>query len=237
MHYLPNDLEHSHTHDDPTGPGVFEQRREPLARDYRTRAFTIGIGGPVGSGKTALLLSLCQLLRDDYSLGVVTNDIFTKEDGEFLVRHGALPPERITAVETGGCPHTAVRDDISQNLDALGQLMRKFSPDLLFVESGGDNLAAQFSRELADFTIYVIDVSGGDKIPRKGGPGITQSDLLVINKTDLAPLVGADLDVMARDSRKMRGDGPFLFAQVINGVGVREIAAELMNVWQGIVRT
>jgi urease accessory protein len=237
MHYLPNDLEHSHTHDDPAGPGVFEQRREPLARDYRTRAFTIGIGGPVGSGKTALLLSLCQLLRDDYSLGVVTNDIFTKEDGEFLVRHGALPPERITAVETGGCPHTAVRDDISQNLDALGQLMRKFSPDLLFVESGGDNLAAQFSRELADFTIYVIDVSGGDKIPRKGGPGITQSDLLVINKTDLAPLVGADLDVMARDSRKMRGDGPFLFAQVINGVGAREIAAELMNVWQGIVRT
>ena len=142
-----------------------------------------------------------------------------------------MPAERITAVETGGCPHTAVRDDVSQNLDALGQLMVKFRPDLLFVESGGDNLAAQFSRELADFTIYVIDVSGGDKIPRKGGPGITQSDLLVINKTDLAPLVGADLDVMARDSRKMRGDGPFLFAQVTNGVGVQDIADALVGAW------
>jgi urease accessory protein len=145
-----------------------------------------------------------------------------------------LPAERITAVETGGCPHTAVRDDISRNLDALGQLMTKFSPDLLFVESGGDNLAAQFSRELADYTIYVIDVSGGDKIPRKGGPGITQSDLLVINKTDLAPLVGADLEVMARDSRKMRGEGPFLFAQVINGIGVREIADALLATWNSV---
>ena len=162
----------------------------------------------------------------------MTNDIFTKEDGEFLVRHQALPPERIAAVETGGCPHTAVRDDVSQNLDALGQLMVKFGPDLLFVESGGDNLAAQFSRELADFTIYVIDVSGGDKIPRKGGPGITQSDLLVINKTDLAPLVGADLDVMARDSRRMRGDGPFVFAQVTNGIGVTEIADHLQRSWR-----
>ena len=231
MHYLPYDHQHPHTHDESAGPGAFEDRRGPLARDYRGRAFTIGIGGPVGSGKTALLLALCQLLRDDHSLAVVTNDIFTKEDGEFLVRHGALPADRITAVETGGCPHTAVRDDVSQNLDALGQLMRKFSPDLLFVESGGDNLAAQFSRELADFTIYVIDVSGGDKIPRKGGPGITQSDLLVINKTDLAPLVGADLEVMARDSRRMRGDGPFLFAQVINGIGVREIADALLAAW------
>src|SRR5688500_11248257 len=147
----------------------------------------IGIGGPVGSGKTALVEALCRRLRDQYSLAVVTNDIFTKEDGEFLVRHQALPPERIAAVETGGCPHTAVRDDVSQNLDALERLMRRSHPDLLFVESGGDNLAAQFSRDLADFTIYVIDVSGGDKIPRKGGPGITQSDLLVINKTDLAP--------------------------------------------------
>src|SRR6185436_8424214 len=180
----------------------------------KERAFTIGIGGPVGSGKTALLLALCRLLRADYELAVVTNDIFTKEDGEFLVRHQALPAERITAVETGGCPHTAVRDDVSQNLDALGQLMVRFGPDLLFVESGGDNLAAQFSRELADFTIYVIDVSGGDKIPRKGGPGITQSDLLVINKIDLAPHVGADLAVMARDSIKMRGDGPFILAQI-----------------------
>ena len=187
-------------HHDPAGkaadgPGRFAERDEPHARDYGRRAFTVGIGGPVGSGKTALLLALCRKLRDRYSLGVVTNDIFTKEDGEFLVRHEALETRRITAVETGGCPHTAVRDDVSQNLDALQQLMAAVRPELLFVESGGDNLAAQFSRELADFTIYVIDVSGGDKIPRKGGPGITQSDLLVINKTDIAELVGSDLDV------------------------------------------
>ncbi len=232
MHYLPHDPMHRHEHDEPDGPGAFEKRRAPLARDYRTRAFTVGIGGPVGSGKTALLLALCQLLRDDHTLAVVTNDIFTKEDGEFLMRHHALAAERIMAVETGGCPHTAVRDDVSQNLDALDQLMVKFEPELLFVESGGDNLAAQFSRELADFTIYVIDVSGGDKIPRKGGPGITQSDLLVINKTDLAPLIGADLDVMARDSRRMRGDGPFLFAQVTHGVGVREIADAVLAGWR-----
>ena len=230
MHYLPHD--HTHPHDDPDGPGLYHDRRAPLPRDYRERAYTVGIGGPVGSGKTALLLTLCRLLRDDYSLAVVTNDIFTKEDAEFLVRHQALAPERISAVETGGCPHTAVRDDISQNLDALGQLMLKFQPQLLFVESGGDNLAAQFSRELADFTIYVIDVSGGDKIPRKGGPGITQSDLLVINKTDLAPLVGADLAVMERDARRMRGDGPFVFAQVIHGIGVPDIAAQLLAQWR-----
>ena len=212
---------HPHEHDDdPDTPGQFADRERPQERDFARRAFTVGIGGPVGSGKTALLLALCRELRDRYSLGVVTNDIFTKEDGEFLVRHEALETRRITAVETGGCPHTAVRDDVSQNLDALQQLMAAVRPELLFVESGGDNLAAQFSRELADFTIYVIDVSGGDKIPRKGGPGITQSDLLVINKTDLAELIGADLDVMARDSRRMRGDGPFLFAQVTNGVGV-----------------
>jgi urease accessory protein len=229
MHYLPHDQ--THAHDEPPGPGSFDQRQTVLARDFGERAFTIGIGGPVGSGKTALLLALCRLLRDDFNLAVVTNDIFTKEDGEFLVRNQALPAERITAVETGGCPHTAVRDDVSQNLDALRQLMIRFSPDLMFVESGGDNLAAQFSRELADFTIYVIDVSGGDKIPRKGGPGITQSDLLVINKTDLAPLVGADLDVMARDSRAMRGDGPFVFAQVTNGIGVRDIADALVGAW------
>jgi urease accessory protein len=233
VHYIPHDDTHPHDHGEPQGAGAFEERRAPLARDYRARAFTIGIGGPVGSGKTALLLALCQRLRDDYTLGVVTNDIFTKEDGEFLVRHHALPAERIIAVETGGCPHTAVRDDISQNLDALGQLMITFAPELLFVESGGDNLAAQFSRELADFTIYVIDVSGGDKIPRKGGPGITQSDLLVINKTDLAPLVGADLDVMARDSQRMRGDGPFVFAQVTNGIGVADIAEALLRSWRG----
>ena len=228
MHYMPNDQRHPH--DD--GPGAFDGRSLALMRNYRERAFTIGIGGPVGSGKTALLLALCRMLRDSYNLGVVTNDIFTREDGEFLVRHQALAPERIMAVETGGCPHTAVRDDISQNLDALSQLMDRFLPELLFVESGGDNLAAQFSRELADFTIYVIDVSGGDKIPRKGGPGITQSDLLVINKTDLAPLVGADLDVMARDSKKMRGNGPFVFAQVLHGMGVREIADRLLASWQ-----
>jgi urease accessory protein len=230
MHYIPNHP-HWHPHDEREGPGLFDERAAPLARDLRSRAFTIGVGGPVGSGKTALLLALCRRLRDQYGLAVVTNDIFTKEDGEFLVRHQALPAARIAAVETGGCPHTAVRDDVSQNLDALERLMIKFNPDLLFVESGGDNLAAQFSRELADFTIYVIDVSGGDKIPRKGGPGITQSDLLVINKTDLAPFVGADLDVMAHDSRRMRGSGPFLFAQVTNGVGVDEIAEAVIGGW------
>ena len=240
MHYLPHDHKHPHDHDEPgepgeaIGPGLFEARRAPIDRDYGVRAFTVGIGGPVGSGKTALLLALCRRLRDDYSLAVVTNDIFTKEDGEFLVRNHALQADRITAVETGGCPHTAVRDDVSQNLDALGRLMVKFHPDLLFVESGGDNLAAQFSRELADYTIYVIDVSGGDKIPRKGGPGITQSDLLVINKTDLAPLVGADLEVMARDSRRMRGSGPFVFAQVTNGIGVPEIANALVTNWRAV---
>src|ERR1700681_4636938 len=231
MHYLPHDHKHPHHPDEPEDPGTFQDRPAPIARDYRSRAFTIGIGGPVGSRKTALLLQLCKTLRDDYGLAVVTNDIFTKEDGEFLVRHGALAPDRIIAVETGGCPHTAVRDDVSQNLDALGQLMARFHRALLFVESGGDNLAPQFSRELADYTIYVIDVSGGDKIPRKGGPGITQSDLLVINKTDLAPLIGADLDVMARDSRLMRGGGPFLFAQVTHGTEAPDIANRLLTSW------
>jgi urease accessory protein len=230
-HHHPHANGHSHEHD-PDAPGRFHERPGPLARDFRERAFTIGIGGPVGSGKTALLLALCCLLRDEYDLAVVTNDIFTREDAEFLVRHQALTAERIAAVETGGCPHTAVRDDVSQNLDALDQLMGRFHPQLLFVESGGDNLAAQFSRELADYTIYVIDVSGGDKIPRKGGPGITQSDLLVINKTDLAPHVGADLSVMERDSRRMRGDGPFVFAQVTRDVGVREIADRMLAAWR-----
>jgi urease accessory protein len=232
VHYLPHDHAHLHDHDEPAGPGAFDRRPAPLERDYRARAFTVGIGGPVGSGKTALLLALCRLLRDERSLAVVTNDIFTREDGEFLVRHQALSADRILAVETGGCPHTAVRDDVSQNLDALGQLMMKFDPEILFVESGGDNLAAQFSRELADFTIYVIDVSGGDKIPRKGGPGITQSDLLVINKTDLAPFVGADLGVMERDARRMRGPGPFLFAQVTHDIGVREVADHVLTSWK-----
>ena len=221
---------HEHEHLD--HPGHFHDRNPPARRDFAKRAFTVGIGGPVGSGKTALVLALCRHLRDQRSLGVVTNDIFTREDGEFLVRHQALPAERITAVETGGCPHTAVRDDVSQNLDALEQLMIRFHAELLFVESGGDNLAAQFSRELADFTIYVIDVSGGDKIPRKGGPGITQSDLLVINKTDLATLVGADLGVMERDAKKMRGSGPFVFAQVKSGVGVEDIIHHILHAWQ-----
>ena len=221
-----------HDHDDPTTPGLFHQRPGRRARDLHARAFTVGIGGPVGSGKTALLLALCQKLRDRYQLGVVTNDIFTKEDAEFLMRHQALPPERIRAVETGGCPHTAIRDDISPNLVALETLMESLRPELLFVESGGDNLAAQFSRDLADYTIYVIDVSGGDKIPRKGGPGITQSDLLIINKTDLAPLVGADLAVMDRDARKMRGNGPFLFAQVKNDVGVADVVDHVLGAWK-----
>ena len=192
----------------------------------------MGIGGPVGSGKTALLLALCRALRDRLSLGVVTNDIFTREDAEFLVRNEALPAERIRAVETGGCPHAAIREDISHNLLALEELMETVKPELLFVESGGDNLAAQYSRELADFTLYVIDVAGGDKVPRKGGPGITQSDLLVINKTDLAPHVGADLSVMDRDARRMRGDGPTVFAQVTRGVGVDEIAAHVLSALQ-----
>src|SRR5947207_13191866 len=221
-----------HTHEQWLHPGLFHQRARPLDRDYRRRAFTVGVGGPVGSGKTALLLALCRALRDRLSLGVVTNDIFTREDAEFLMRHQALPRERIRAVETGGCPHAAIREDISHNLLALEQLMEEVKPDLLFVESGGDNLAAQYSRELADYTIYVIDVAGGDKVPRKGGPGITQADLLVINKTDLAPHVGADLSVMDRDARRMRGDGPTVFAEVTKGVGVDEIVSNLLAAWR-----
>ena len=204
----------------------------PLARDFSRRAFTVGVGGPVGSGKTALMLQLCRRLRERMSVAAVTNDIFTKEDGEFLVRHGALEPARIRAVETGGCPHAAIREDISANLLALEELHRQFRPGILLIESGGDNLAACYSRELADYTIQVIDVCGGDKIPRKGGPGITQSDLLVINKTDLAAGVGADLDVMARDSKKMRGEGPFVFAQVKHGPGVDEIIHHVVHAWQ-----
>jgi urease accessory protein len=226
--------EHTHPHTHPSSPGRFRDRDPARRRDYSRRAFTVGIGGPVGSGKTALVLALCQMLRDRISLGVVTNDIFTREDAEFLHRNHALAPDRIRAVETGGCPHAAIREDISHNLDALDQLMQHLQPQprLLLVESGGDNLAAQFSRELVDYTIYVIDVAGGDKVPRKGGPGITQSDLLVINKTDLAPHVGADLEVMARDARAMRGDGPFVFAQARRArhdEGVREIAASILD--------
>ena len=191
----------------------------------KTSPLRVGIGGPVGTGKTALLDRLCKMLRDDYNTAAITNDIYTREDAEFLTRSGALVPERIMGVETGGCPHTAIREDASMNLAAVNELNTKFPGlDIIFIESGGDNLAATFSPELADITIYVIDVSAGDKIPRKGGPGITRSDLLVINKIDLAPLVGADLDVMDRDARKMRGQKQFIFTNLKEMDGVREIA-------------
>ncbi len=187
--------------------------------------FRVGIGGPVGSGKTALVDRLCKYMRDRYDIAVITNDIYTREDAEFLTRSGALVPERIAGVETGGCPHTAIREDASINLAAVHDMATKFPKlEILFIESGGDNLAATFSPELADLTIYVIDVSAGDKIPRKGGPGITRSDLLVINKIDLAPLVGADLSVMDRDARKMRGSRPFIFTNLKALQGVAEIA-------------
>ena len=185
----------------------------------------VGIGGPVGSGKTALTLALCRNLRERYQLAVVTNDIYTEEDARFLVTHEALTPDRIIGVETGGCPHTAIREDASINLEAISRLTASFADlDIIFVESGGDNLAATFSPELSDLTLYVIDVAAGDKIPRKGGPGITKSDLLVINKVDLAPLVGASLEVMERDARKMRGVRPFVFSNLKTGDGVTEIA-------------
>jgi urease accessory protein len=194
----------------------------------------VGIGGPVGSGKTALTLSLCRALRGRYEIAVVTNDIYTEEDAQFLVRNEALAPERIIGVETGGCPHTAIREDASINLEAVERLMRRFPKlDLVFVESGGDNLAATFSPELSDLTLYVIDVAAGDKIPRKGGPGITKSDLLVINKIDLAPMVGASLEVMDRDARRMRGERPFVFTNLKTGQGldtvIRFIEAEGMH--------
>jgi urease accessory protein len=186
----------------------------------------VGIGGPVGSGKTALVDRLCKFMRDRYDIAVVTNDIYTKEDALFLTRSGALTPERILGVETGGCPHTAIREDASINLAAVAQMRARHPAlDLILIESGGDNLAATFSPELADITIYVIDVAAGDKIPRKGGPGICRSDLLVINKIDLAPLVGASLDVMDRDARRMRGERPFLFTNLKENVGVTEVAA------------
>lgn len=184
-------------------------------------ALRVGIAGPVGSGKTALLDALCKSLRDHYQIAVVTNDIYTQEDAEFLVRSQALSRDRILGVETGGCPHTAIREDASMNLAAIEQLENRFKPlDLVFLESGGDNLAATFSPELVDLTLYVIDVAAGDKIPRKGGPGITKSDLLVINKIDLAPFVGADLGVMERDTQKMRGDKPFIFTNLKTKIGL-----------------
>jgi urease accessory protein len=189
-----------------------------------TQPLRVGIGGPVGSGKTALTLSLCKAMRDKYEVAAVTNDIYTQEDAQFLVRNEALPPERIIGVETGGCPHTAIREDASINLEAVARLARTFGNlDVVFVESGGDNLAATFSPELSDLTLYVIDVAAGDKIPRKGGPGIMKSDLLIINKIDLAPYVGASLEVMDRDARKMRGERPFLFSNLKTGHGLDEI--------------
>lgn len=194
-----------------------EQYKEPLR---------VGIGGPVGSGKTALTLALCKRLRDVYNIAVVTNDIFTKEDADFLTRNEALTAERIIGVETGGCPHTAIREDASMNLEAVNQLSKRFKTlDIVFVESGGDNLAATFSPELSDLTIYVIDVAAGEKIPRKGGPGITKSDLLVINKIDLAPMVGASLEVMAVDAKRMRGERPFLFTNLKVDQGLEEVVS------------
>ena len=190
----------------------------------------LGIGGPVGSGKTALVRSLCMALKDRFDIAVITNDIYTREDAEFLLKHEALTPDRIVGVETGGCPHTAIREDASMNLNAVDDLQKKFpNLDMIMIESGGDNLAATFSPELSDLTLYVIDVSAGDKIPRKGGPGITKSDLLIINKTDLAPLVGADLGIMDRDAKKMRGDRPFLFSNLKNLDGLSEVVDFVVN--------
>ncbi len=195
-----------------------------------TSPLRVGVGGPVGSGKTALLDTLCKRLRDEYQVAAVTNDIYTREDAEFLTRSGALAPERILGVETGGCPHTAIREDASINLAAVDELCERFNDlDIVFVESGGDNLSATFSPELADITVYVIDVAAGEKIPRKGGPGITRSDLLVINKTDLAPLVGADLGVMERDAKRMRGERPFLFSNLKSGEGVEGIISHVLG--------
>jgi urease accessory protein len=201
----------------------------------RMQPLRVGIGGPVGSGKTALTLALCLALRERYNLGVVTNDIYTKEDQQFLIRSGALAEERIAGVETGGCPHTAIREDASINLQAVDEMIRRFPDlDLVIIESGGDNLAATFSPELADLTLYVIDVAAGDKIPRKGGPGITRSDLLIINKIDLAPAVGASLDVMDRDARKMRGARPFVFTNLKTKQGLEEVVTFVLT--QGMLK-
>jgi len=226
--------EHGHTHEHLDHAGKYSDRDLPdySSRNFEERGFTVGIGGPVGSGKTALTLALCKKLRNEYNIATVTNDIFTREDQEFLIKNKALPENRILAIETGGCPHAAIREDISANMGALENLQAKFGCQLLFVESGGDNLAANYSRELADYIIYVIDVSGGDKIPRKGGPGISQSDLLVINKIDLAPYVGASLDVMDRDSKLMRGDGPTIFSSVREGKGVDDIVTLVLAAWR-----
>ncbi|KAF5378843.1 hypothetical protein D9615_006962 [Tricholomella constricta] len=240
--------EHGHTHEHLPHAGKYAERDMPdySNRDFHERGFTIGIGGspppplyiyiytprPVGSGKTALVLALCLRLRSSHNIAAVTNDIFTREDQEFLIKNNALPSSRILAIETGGCPHAAIREDISANMGALESLQAKFACQLLLVESGGDNLAANYSRELADFIVYVIDVSGGDKIPRKGGPGISQSDLLVVNKTDLAPYVNASLDVMHRDAKLMRGDGPTVFCSLKEGSGVDDIVSLILGAWE-----
>ncbi|RXW23412.1 hypothetical protein EST38_g2467 [Candolleomyces aberdarensis] len=245
--------DHGHTHEQLDHPGKFHERDLPdySSRNFEERGFTVGIGGPVGSGKTALTLALCQKLRKEYNIGkptipfvryesahlhsplaTVTNDIFTREDQEFLIKNKALPASRILAIETGGCPHAAIREDISANMGALESLQAKFGCQILFVESGGDNLAANYSRELADYIIYVIDVSGGDKIPRKGGPGISQSDLLVVNKIDIAQYVGASLEVMDRDSKLMRGDGPTIFTSVKQDTGVDDVASLILAAWR-----
>ncbi|XP_001631696.3 urease accessory protein UreG isoform X2 [Nematostella vectensis] len=229
--------EHGHTHEVMTSPGLWTSRDKPIHRaDFAERAFTVGIGGPVGSGKTALVLALCKYLRDSCNICVVTNDIFTKEDWEFLVKNKALDEERMRAVETGGCPHAAIREDFSLNMEEVKQLTKQFHPEFVIIESGGDNLAANYSRELADYIIYVIDVAGGDKVPRKGGPGITQSDLLVINKTDLADAVGADLKVMERESAIMRQGGPTIFSQAKHMKGVPEIAELVLRAQKAAVQ-
>ncbi|MEU9183793.1 urease accessory protein UreG [Streptomyces sp. NPDC048484] len=214
-------LDHNHTHDGPLAVSADAHRP-----DGRRRALRIGLGGPVGSGKTATVAALCRALRDEWSLAVVTNDIYTREDAEFLLREAVLPPERITAVETGACPHTAIRDDISANLEAVEDLEDEVGPlDLILVESGGDNLTATFSKGLVDAQIFVIDVAGGDDIPRKGGPGVTTADLLVVNKTDLAPHVGSDLGRMATDAKAQRAELPVVFQSLRAEDGVRDVAA------------
>lgn len=229
--------EHGHTHEHMETPGSYLSRDMPNMRsDFHRRAFTVGIGGPVGSGKTALVLALCKVLREKHNICIVTNDIFTKEDWEFLVRNEALPKERMRAVETGGCPHAAIREDYSLNMETVRELTRKYKPDFVLLESGGDNLAANFSRDLADYIIYVIDVAGGDKIPRKGGPGITESDLLVINKTDLAEAVGANLQVMDNDASLVRQGGPTLFIQARHMVGIDVVAQNILHAYQSAVK-